>query len=267
MSIAAVDIRVKLARGALLVGAALVCAFVAGSGSAHAEIPLKLKEGLQASSPKVRIVAVAGVAKSNDPLARGLLEPMLRDPDPAVRAAVIEGLGRIGDPASVPALEALKADSDTTVQKVLARVLPPLEALRVPIYLGKVEDFSGRGGDTAQKLLAQTRAALLEKLGAAAVLHADAARKGYGASPLAIRSVTRRTEGTATFVDVKCELTLVEMPGNLLRAALSTTASVGVEGKVTPRLENELVVDAVNACAPELANDVASYVRERAHRR
>lgn len=268
MSITAIDIRVKLARGArLVVGSVLVCAALAWSGTAHAEIATKLKEGLAASSPKVRIVAVAGVAKSKDPTARGLLESMLQDPDPAVRAAVVEGLGRINDPAAVPALEAMKADDDATVQKVLARVLPKLDALRVPIYLGKVEDYSGRGGDTAQKLMTKTRAALEQKLGGAYFFHADTAKKGYGAFPLAIRSISRRTEGTATFVDVKCELTLVEMPGNILRAALSTTASAGVEGKVTPRLENELVVDAVDACAPELAQDFASYVRERVNRR
>jgi hypothetical protein len=263
--------RVKLSRGrragGFLVGALALCAVFTGSASAAAEISPKLKEGLANPSPKVRIVAVSGVAKSGDPQARALLEAMVLDPDPAVRAAVVEGLGRIGDPGAVPALEKLQSDSDPTVQKVLQRVLPPLEAMRVFIYIGKPEDFSGRGGDTAQKLGALTRAALQQRLGSAYVLHEDLSRKGYGAHPLAIRSVTVRTEGSITFVDVKCELTLVEMPGNLLRAALSTTASAGVQGKVTPRLEKELIVDAVNACAPELAGDVASYVKERAHRR
>lgn len=271
MSIPIIDIRVKRSRArpsrAFLVGVAALLAVFMGSGPAHAEISQKLKDALVSSSPKVRIVAVSGVAKTKDPQARILLESMLKDPDAAVRAAVVEGLGRVGDPAAVPALQALSSDGDATVQAVLKRVLPGLEAQRINIYLAGAEDFSGKGGAGAAKLFAETKKALEKKLGPGFVIHDDKTKKGYGANPLAIRSVGQHQEDGNSFVDVKCELTLVEMPGNILRAALSSTASAGVGGKISAKLEQELVGDAVNACAPELADDFASYVKERAGRR
>lgn len=244
----------------------LVAAVSFSSAPLHAEVGKKLKEGLAASSPKVRIVAAAGVAKTKDPEARGLLEPLLKDSDAAVRAAVVDALGKLGDPAAIAALKAISADPDETVQSVLARVVPALEAARVLIFVGKGEDFSGGKQPLGDILRKKTIESLEQRLGAGYVLHDDASKKSYGASPIAVRSVVKRKEGTVTFVDVKCELTLVEMPGNILRAALSTTASVGVEGKVSEKLELELARDGVAECAPSLAGDFVSYVRERSRR-
>jgi hypothetical protein len=260
-----IDMSVKAFRRCLVVVAALL-AISMGSAPAHAEIPQKVRDALTASSPKVRIVAASQLAKVKDPEVRGLLEKMLRDDDAAVRASVVEALGRVGDPASVPALEALQADDSKTVQAVLARVLPVLVAARVVIFIGKGEDYSGAATKYGDLLRTKTMNAIKEKLGPAYLVQEDATKKAFGASPIAIRSVTQRADGPNTFVDVKCELTLVEMPQNNLRAALSTTASVGVGGKVTAKLEAELTRDAIDACAPELASDFASYVRERSRR-
>jgi hypothetical protein len=246
---------------------ALVLAAVSfGSAPAHAEVGKKLKEGLAASSPKVRIVAAAGVAKTKDPEARTLLEPLLKDGDAAVRAAVVDALGKLGDPGAIPALEAVSKDGDETVQSVLKRVLPELKSSRVMVFIGKGEDYSGGKQPLGEMLRKKTRDALTQRLGAGFALHEDASLKSYGASPIAVRSVVKRTEGTITFVDVKCELTLVEMPGNILRAALSTTASVGVDGKVNEKIEAELARDGVNECASSLGSDFVSYVRERSRR-
>lgn len=244
----------------------VVAAVSFGSAPLHAEVGKKLKEGLSASSPKVRIVAAAGVAKTKDPEARVLLEPLLKDSDAAVRAAVVDALGKLGDPAAIPALEAASSDGDATVQSILKRVLPELKASRVMVFIGKGENYSGNKQPLGDMLRRKTRDALTQRLGAGYVLHEDASVKSYGASPIAVRSVVKRVEGTVTFVDVKCELTLVEMPGNILRAALSTTASVGVDGKVNEKVEAELARDGVNECAPSLASDFASYVRERSRR-
>lgn len=246
---------------------ALVVAAVSfGSAPLHAEVSKKLRDGLVASSPKVRIVAAAGVAKTKDPQARGLLEPLLQDGDAAVRAAAVDALGKLGDPAAITALEKISGDSDATVQSVLKRVLPELKSSRVMVFIGKGEDYSGGKQPLGEMLRKKTRDALTERLGAGYVLHEDANVKSYGASPIAVRSVGKRVEGTVTFVDVKCELTLVEMPGNILRAALSTTASVGVDGKVNEKIEAELARDGVSECAPLLAGDFISYVRERSRR-
>jgi hypothetical protein len=244
----------------------VVLAVSFGSAPLHAEVGKKLKEGLVASSPKVRIVAVAGVAKTKDPEARVLLEPLLKDSDAAVRATVVDALGKLGDPAAIPALEAVNADGDETVQAILKRVLPELKASRVMVYIGKGENYSTDKQQLGEMLRKKTRDSLVQRLGAGFVLHEDASVKSYGASPIAVRSVIKRVEGPVTFVDVKCELTLVEMPGNILRAALSTTASVGVQGKVNEKVEAELARDGVNECAPSLASDFVSYVRERSRR-
>ncbi len=244
----------------------VVLAISIGSAPLHAEVSKRLKEGLAASSPKVRIVAAAGVAKTKDPEARGLLEPLLKDGDAAVRAAVVDALGKLGDPAAIPALEAVSADGDETVQAILKRVLPELKSSRVMVFIGKGDDYSGGKQPLGEMLRQKTRDSLIQRLGAGFVVHEDANVKSYGASPIAVRSVGKRVEGTVTFVDVKCELTLVEMPGNILRAALSTTASVGVEGKVNEKIEAELARDGVNECAPSLASDFVSYVRERSRR-
>jgi hypothetical protein len=248
----------------------VACCFLAAvllySAGARAEIGAKLKAGLTASSPKVRIVAVAEVSKSKDPAARSLIEPLLQDGDEAVRASAVEGLGRIGDPAAIPALEKLASDGDT-VQQVLKRVLPALEALRIPIYLGKSDDKSGAAIDgLADRLLQKTRAAIEQKLGPVAAIGTDASKKSFGASPLIVRSISQRKDGPNTFLDVKCELTLVEMPQQILRAALSTTASVGVPGAISPKMQSELARDAIDACAPDLADDFVSYAKQHSQR-
>ena len=263
MSIPTLDICVKAAR--TVGGVVVACCFL-GVQAAHAEMQQKLKDALKSDSPKVRIVAVSNLASSKDAGARAMIEPLLKDPDAAVRAAVVEGLGRIADPAALPALESLKGDTDPTVQKVLTRVLPALEALRVFVFIGKAEDFSGAGGDLADDLKKKTRAAIEKRLGGGFIIIGDDTKKAFGASPLAIRSVGTHQEGGNSFVDVKCELTLVDMPANILRAALSSTASVGVGGVITKKQQVELAHDAVDACAPELADDFASYVKEHARR-
>lgn len=244
----------------------LLAAALASPG-AGAELPQKLLDGLASSSSKVRIVAVSNVARSKDPQARKLIEPLLSDSDPAVRAAVVEGLGRIADPAALTALAAVRADADATVQSVLKRVVPALEALVVHIYVGDAKDLSGGAlPGLADKLKRDVKAALVAKLGPGFVLIDDPTKKSYGAAPLNIRSVTRSKDGKNSFLEIKCELTLVEMPGNILRAALSSTAAVGVEGEISKKLEPELANDAIAACAPEVAGDFASYVKERSRR-
>ncbi len=247
---------------AVAVSCALLCA-----GVARAELPQKLVDGLGASSSKVRIVAVSNVARSKDAAARSLIEPLLADGDPAVRAAVVEGLGRIGDPAALTALKAVLGDQDATVQAVLKRVVPALEALVVNIYIGEAKDLSGGAvPGLAEKLRRDVKSAITAKLGPGFMVVDDPSKKSYGAAPLNIRAVSRSKDGKTSFLEVRCELTLVEMPGNLLRAALGSSAAVGVEGEISKKLEVELANDAVNACAPELAADFVAYVRERARR-
>ncbi|MBI1949482.1 MAG: HEAT repeat domain-containing protein [Deltaproteobacteria bacterium] len=265
----AFDTRVKRVRAATIAvwcAVALGCVLL-GAPALHAELPKKLLDGLASSSSKVRIVAVSNVARSKDPQARALIEPLLKDEDPAVRAAVIEGLGRIADPAALAALKGVAADQDGTVQAVLKRVVPALEALVVYVYVGEARDLSGGTmPGLADKLRRDVKSALLAKLGPGFIMIDDPSKKSYGATPLNIRSITRSKDGRTSFLEVKCELTLVEMPGNILRAALSSSAAVGVEGEISKKLEPELANDAVTACAPEVASDFVAYVKEHSRR-
>lgn len=261
MSITAVDICVKRILALALVAVSM------GSASAHAEVSKKLRDGLTNDSPKVRIVAAMGVAKSKDPTARALLEPLLKDPDAAVRASVVDALGRLQDPAAVPAIEAIARDDDETVAAVIKRVLPTLKALQVLIYIGDAKDVSNYGmPGLAEELRLKVKTEIQKRLGPGYVIIDNPKEKSYGASPINIRGVAQTKDGGNSFLEVKCELTLVEMPQNILRAALASTAAVGVKGEISKRLEPELARDAINACAPELAGDFVAYVKERARR-
>lgn len=269
VSIMTFDTRVKRVRAGTSAGwwAVVLVAALVGAPAANAELPKKLLDGLVSSSSKVRIVAVSNVARSKDPQARTLIEPLLADEDPAVRAAAIEGLGRIADPAALTALKRVAADDDDTVQAVLKRVVPALEALVIAIYVGEAKDLSGGAiPGLAEKLRRDVKSALTAKLGPGFIMIDDPSKKSFGAAPLNIRSIRRYKEGRNSFVEVKCELTLVEMPGNILRAALSSSTAVGVEGEISKKLEPELANDAVAECAPAVASDFVAYVREHSRR-
>lgn len=245
--------------------ALMTCALPAPSVHAQAAKPVAQKaiDSLSASSPKVRIVAVAAVAKSKDPRARALLEPLLADPDAAVRAAAVDGLGRIGDPAALAALEAHRADTDPTVQTVLQRVMPALEALRLNVDLGEVQDFTnGQVPGLMDELQKKVESALVKEMGGGISVKRGGVEKGYGLI-LGIRYVKQVKDGPNTLLEIKCELTLVELPGKILRLSSNATAGAGVEGAIPKRMEGELARDAIDACAPSLAKDFTDYAKQR----
>jgi hypothetical protein len=61
-------------------------------------------------------------------------------------------------------------------------------------------------------------------------------------------------------------MTLVELPGKILRLTSSATAAAGVDGEIPPSMEKELATDAINACAPSLAKDFIDYAQQRIRR-
>jgi HEAT repeats len=260
VSIPTVDIRVKRAVCALVVGA---CVLFSAETHAQTSAPQKAIDGLQASSPKVRIVAISAIAKSKDPRARKLIEPLLTDSDGAVRAAAVDGLGRLGDPAALGALEAIREDADTTVQKVLLRVLPVLEKKRILVDIGEVQDITNNQvPGLMDELQAKVKAELERELGGAVTVRKGGVTKGYGLI-LGLRYIKQVKDGPNTILEVKCELTLVELPGKILRLSSNATAGAGVAGALPKRMEPELARDAVNACAPSLAKDFVDYARQR----
>jgi HEAT repeat protein len=77
--------------------------------------------------PDVRMVALAGLARTGD---RSVIDPVLArlsDRVPMVRAQAIMALAELGDPRVRPQLEALlERDGDGNVQRALAAALSKL---------------------------------------------------------------------------------------------------------------------------------------------
>ncbi len=256
LSIRTIDTRVKAFLAALF--------FAFSLGNAHAAgVSAKLKKSLDATSPKVRIAAIVAISKSKAPEARELLERMLGDEEATVRAAAIEGLGTLGDPAALPAVTLAARDTDAPVQSAAKSTLALLEARRTRVDITDVGDLSGKSFKGLADLLQKGVSDVVTKQGGPAyVLVKDQNGKGYGLG-LKIRTITQKQGTGANLVEVKCDMTIVELPSKALRLASSATSAAGIEGTISPRMEEELARDAVNACAPALAKDFLDYMTMR----
>jgi hypothetical protein len=233
---------------------------------ANAAVPARLKDGLSSSSVKVRVIAVAAVAKTKDPEAAALLRPMLGDPEAAVRAAAVDGLVLLKDLGAAAAIAKLKDDPDAAVRAVVGRGLPKLSAALIQVDTGDLSDLRGKASPELLDRLRSTFEAELQKQSGGVNIQRGGAQKGLGAM-LKIRSITKGSDGANEFIEVKCDLTLVELPGKILRVSSTANAAAGVEGKMPAKMEAELAKDGIDACAPSLAKDFADYIVTRAGKR
>ena len=233
---------------------------------AHATVPARMKDGLSSSSMKVRLVAIAAVAKTKDPDAVALLKPLLVDEAPLVRAAAIDGLGVLRDVGSYAAIDALKDDKDPTVRASVKKAIKLLDTAAIRVDIGDVADLSGRNllGVT-KRLQDKFEIALTTLLRKDVVVARGGVDKGYGAI-LKIRAVTTGVTDGNGVLEVKCDMTLVELPGKILRLTSTAAAAAGVEGKMPASIEPELANDAIDACAPSLARDFADYIEQHRKR-
>jgi len=228
-----------------------------------AAIPRPVREALQSRSAKVRILGITGVAKSRDAEAPRLLRALLADPEPAVRAAAVDAFATLKDPAALSSVQALGQDADPTVRAAVARATAALEKLVLAIDVGDVEDLSDKSVPGLLPVLQDgVEQALRAELGKAATTRRGGVATGYGAV-LRLRSL-RRLDNNGD--GVKCDVTLLELPGRILRFTSSATAAAGVVGPLKKSMERELALDGIGACAPSLARDIAEYVRLRAPR-
>lgn len=246
--------------------ALLLALLTAWAEPSLAAVPQKLKDALGSSSTKVRIIAAASVAKSGDAEARGLLEKLLRDPEATVRAAAVDGLAAIKDPGALPALRALKNDPDDAVRAIVGRGLLTLEALVIHVDIGDVEDLSGGSVPGVLPLLQNGVEAELRSALPGFSIQRGGVVKGYGLL-LKIRSIKRSKQDGNGILEIKCDMTLVELPGKILRLTSSATAGAGVDGDIPKAMEKELATDAINACAPALAKDFIDYAQQRIQRK
>lgn len=244
---------------ALLVASAM-------AGPASAKVPAKLKSGLVSPSEKVRIIAVAAIAKTGDAEAAGLIRGMLADKAPTVRAAAVDGLVALQDASAMADIAALQKDPDETVRAVAERGVKALSAFVVAVDTGEVLDASGRNyPGVTERLQKGFETELKKLLPPDVVVKRGGVEKGYGAL-LKIRSITNGSDGANGYVEVTCDMTLVELPGKILRLSSKASAAAGVEGTLPPAMEPELTNDGIDACAPSLAKDFADYVEQRRRR-
>lgn len=83
-----------------------------------ARIPDQLIEGLRSERRRVRMSAIANIAKINDPSSVELIEGMLNDRDSLVRATAVDALTRMGSNESLAAIEELgERDTNRVVQE------------------------------------------------------------------------------------------------------------------------------------------------------
>ena len=144
--------------------------------------------------------------------------------------------------------------------KSLARSARATVHVDVPV----AKDLSERANGEHLRLLRQkVIAALRSNTQIPIDVHMKGSPKGYGLW-LRIRSIGERQEAGVSFVDVRCEMTLVALPSQALRLSSSATAGAGIEGTLTKSLTSELIVDGIKACAPALATDFIDYARARA---
>jgi hypothetical protein len=258
MSIQPPFVKVFARAGRILVAAiALSCA-----SPAAAAVPHVLKDALGSPSVKVRIVGITSIAKIKDPEVVGLIGKMLSDPEPTVRAAAVSALQTLKDPAAIALLQTVAADSDPKVKAAAGKAIAALEAGAVFVDIGDVEDISGGGIDGLAPLLQSGVEKEIAKLVPGVALKKGGVSKGYGLL-LKIRSVNRVMQGENGVLEIKCDMTLMELPGKILRLSSSATAGAGVEGAIPKSMEKELATDGIAACAPSLAKDFAEYAQQR----
>ncbi len=243
----------------------LVLAFTL-SASTSAAVPRAIRDALSSKSARVRILGVTGVARSGDPEASALLQGMIADPEPAVRVAVVDALATLKNPSALGGLKALVDDRDATVRAAAARAIATLEKLVVVIDTGDIEDLTDKSVPGLLPLLQDgVESALRDTLGPGAAVRRGGVARGLGAL-LKLRSLRRTVDAGNGAIEVMCDVTVVEMPGKILRFTSSATASAGVEGALPKSMERELAGDGIKACAPSLARDIADYVKSRARK-
>jgi len=236
---------------------------------------MKVLESLEDKRPKVRIVAVAAVAKSGDKNARRILQGMLGDKSEQVRAAAARGLGQVGDPKALRALQlAVDEDKSKLVRREAKAALALLQKAKpksaaagqggaVSVVVFPVDDVANTGRpELKTRLHDGVKAAIGASKKRQWAFTDDEKQKGYGVM-LRIRSITEGKQGDVSLVEVKCEMTLVAMPSRALRVAASASAALGIEGALDPAMKDELVGDGIDACAPALVEDFLGYVLNR----
>lgn len=195
---------------------------------------------LEAPAATVRKVAASRLGERGDVSADAALAKVaIKDKSAAVREAAKRARGQ------------LRAASKAVKKKVVVEV-PAAGALDDNIPLAATE-----------QLTRLVRAAVKSDPRRAFVVKEKANKEPGYSLLLSIRSATDGKQGNVSLVEARCELTLLALPSRSLRLSSSASAAAGMEGDLSPAERDELLQDAVGACAPALAADFIDYVVAR----
>ncbi len=227
--------------------------------------------GLKAKKAADRIAAVFSLTDAADPDATQQLIGALKDRSAAVRKSAATALGSHSNADADAALKtAARDDKSAAVREAAKRARAAIHeraVLKKTVIVVEVPGASALSKSVPEPALKQLTEAVRAAVGADprrafSVREATTKEKGYGLM-LAIRDIKPSSQGNVSLLEVKCELTLLSLPGRSLRLASSASAAAGVEGKIDDAMRTELIGDAVRACAPALAGDFLQYALSR----
>jgi len=222
----------------------------------------KLYASLTDPRYKVRIQAAAALAARQDPYALSALEQLLGDSEPLVRAAACDALMVQGNPAALVAVDRLTNDPDDLVRKharLTVRVLNAqkknaVRAAAGSVAIETVTDVSQSGHQGLDEAL---RSGLSTALANQAV-SLKALTRRY-ALFVQVRSVEQHIGDSESSVQVRCQLTVAELPRRTLRLSTQVTANATVEGRLAGNELLETARDAARSAGAELGHEFTTW--------
>lgn len=238
----------------------------------RAEAKKKAPTQAEEKSPKKTTVKdVLAAANIKGPKGTAALVAYLQHPAAAVRKVAASRLGERGDAEADAALAqvALKDKSaavrETAVRargqiRVATKMVKKKVIVEVPAASSLDDNVPPAATEQLTRLV---RAAVKSDPRRAFHVKEKAAKEPGYSLLLTIRSATDGKQGKVSLVEARCELTLLALPSRSLRLSSSASAAAGMEGELSSDERNELLQDAVGACAPALAADFIDYVVAR----
>ena len=249
---------------------------ILSSPLAAKKAPKKVYKALHSHYYKVRIQAVAMLAKSTDPRAADAIAGMLKDPETMVQVAACDALTAIGKPEHIKLIKALLQSKDDLLRRrarlairVLKKKRPqrgtkPQPAKRKAvaakadskkvIQLDVAKDRSKSGFDALAKTLQQG----LEEAKKTRRAALQAVSKSYLIIPQ-ISTVRPHISDTESRIDVSCHITVVELPQKSLRLSTQVTAAAAQSGRASHADQQELAQDATRAAGEALMNEFVAW--------
>lgn len=236
-------------------------------------------KALKSPRYKVRMQAVAVLAKSGDPRAVEAIAVLLTDSEPLVQATVCDALLALGDPSVLPRLTRLLQSDDDLVRRrarLAVRVLKEKQGAALPGAGTQAPNFANRGGDDVLPKLVSVDdptnsgfsgldQALRQGLsqGLKSRQSALLSVQIHYALRAQVRSVKPVVADDQSRVEVTCHITVVELPRNSLRLSTQVTAAAAQSGRANKADQEELARDAARGTGEALAEAFVSWAAGR----